>query len=83
MHQTHITIDDDMFSKVQNVSQSLNITVSDFIRKAINNELKRDKKGFEKDKKMLHQVYQDVLEGKANLVSHDKVWEELDSYREN
>ncbi len=41
MHQTHITIDDDIFSKVQNVSQSLNITVSDFIRRAVDNELKQ------------------------------------------
>jgi len=40
MHPTHITIDD-MFLKVQNVSQSLNITVSDFIRRAVDNELKK------------------------------------------
>jgi len=40
MHQ--ITIDDDIFSKLQNVSNSLNITVSDFIRQAITNELQKD-----------------------------------------
>jgi len=39
MHQTHITIDDDIFSKVQSVSNTLNISIDDFIKKAINNEL--------------------------------------------
>jgi len=39
MHQTHITIDDDIFSKVQSVSNTLNMSIDDFIKKAINNEL--------------------------------------------
>lgn len=40
MHQ--ITIDDDIFSKLQNVSKSLNMTISDFIRQAVANELQKD-----------------------------------------
>jgi len=39
MHRTQIYIDDDIFSKVQNISKSLNISISEFIRTAINNQL--------------------------------------------
>jgi len=44
MHRTQIYIDDDIFSKVKNISKSLNISVSEFIRKSIKNELNKDSK---------------------------------------
>ncbi|KIM04700.1 MAG: hypothetical protein KU38_10970 [Sulfurovum sp. FS08-3] len=44
MYQRHIAIDNDIFSKIEDISKSLNISVSEFVQKAINNELKRDKK---------------------------------------
>ncbi len=39
MHRTQLYIEEDIFAKAQQVSKSLNISISEFIRRAINNEL--------------------------------------------
>ena len=39
MHRTQLYIEEDVFAKAQKVSKSLNISISEFIRRAINNEL--------------------------------------------
>jgi hypothetical protein len=44
MHRTQIYIEDDIFSKIKAISNTLNISVSQFIRNAVNNELEKDSK---------------------------------------
>ena len=39
MHRTQLYIEEDVFAKAQQVSRSLNISISEFIRRAIKNEL--------------------------------------------
>lgn len=42
MHRTQLYIDEDIFSKVKMSAKSLNISISEFIRLAIKNELQKD-----------------------------------------
>jgi len=44
MHRTQLYIEEDIFSKAQQVAKSLNISISEFIRRAIKNELQSDNK---------------------------------------
>lgn len=44
MHRTQLYIEEDIFAKAQQVSKSLNISISEFIRRAIKNELQVDKR---------------------------------------
>ncbi len=39
MHRTQLYIEEDIFAKAQQVSKSMNISISEFIRRAIKNEL--------------------------------------------
>jgi len=41
MHRTQLYIDEDIFSQVQKTAKSLNISISEFIRTAVKNELKK------------------------------------------
>ncbi len=41
MHRTQLYIDEDVFSKVKSSASSLNISISEFIRNAINKELQQ------------------------------------------
>jgi len=40
MHRTQVYIEDDIFAKAKIVAQSLNISISQFIRDAVSNQLK-------------------------------------------
>jgi len=42
MHRTQLYIEEDTFSQVQKLSKSLNISISEFIRTAVKNELKKE-----------------------------------------
>jgi len=42
MHRTQLYIEDDLFAKVKNISSSLNISISEFIRTAVKNEITKD-----------------------------------------
>ncbi len=44
MHRTQLYIEDDLFAKVKNISSSLNISISEFIRTAVRNEITKDNK---------------------------------------
>jgi len=44
MHRTQIYIEDDIFTKIKTISNTLNISVSQFIRNAVKNELEKDRK---------------------------------------
>ena len=44
MHRTQLYIEEDIFEKAQQVSKSLNISISEFIRRAIKKELQTDNK---------------------------------------
>ncbi len=44
MHRTQIYIEDDIFSKIRTISNTLNISVSQFIRNAVKNELEKEQK---------------------------------------
>jgi len=44
MHRTQLYIEDDLFTKVKSISSSLNISMSEFIRRAVKNEITKDKK---------------------------------------
>jgi len=44
MHRTQIYIEDDLFAKVKNISSSLNMSISKFIRNAVKNEINKDNK---------------------------------------
>jgi len=44
MHRTQLYIENDIFAKAQQVSKSLNISISEFIRRAIKNELHGESK---------------------------------------
>jgi len=44
MHRTQIYIEDDLFAKVKNISSLLNISISEFIRTAVKNEITKDSK---------------------------------------
>ena len=44
MHRTQLYIEEDIFAKAQQVSKSLNISISEFIRRAIRHELQVDSK---------------------------------------
>jgi post-segregation antitoxin (ccd killing protein) len=50
MHRTQVYIEDDIFAKTKTIAQSLNISISQFIRDAISNQLKtketKDMKSF-------------------------------------
>lgn len=44
MHRTQLYIEEDIFAKARQVSKSLNISISEFIRRAIINELQIESK---------------------------------------
>jgi len=42
MHRTQLYIDEDIFSQVQKTAKSLNISISEYIRTAVKNELEKE-----------------------------------------
>ena len=41
MHRTQLYIEEDVFSQIQKIAKSSNISISEFIRTAVKNELKK------------------------------------------
>lgn len=42
MHRTQLYIDEDIFSQIQIIAKSSNISISEFIRTAVKNELEKE-----------------------------------------
>lgn len=42
MHRTQLYIEEDVFSQIQKIAKSSNISISEFIRTAVKNELKKE-----------------------------------------
>jgi|GEM_PF-1345852 len=59
-----VELKEHIIQEIQTMPMNLLEELSDYIASI------KDQKGFERDKKMLHQVYQDVVDGKANLTPY-------------
>lgn len=42
MHRTQLYIEEDVFSQIKKIAKSSNISISEFIRTAVKNELKKE-----------------------------------------
>jgi len=80
MHRTQLYIEEDIFAKAQQVSKSLNISISEFIRRAVKKELqagsKNSMKNFFEELEPLEsfrntdsEKYVDELRGKSRILN--------------
>ena len=78
-------LEKNLINEIKNLPIDILEEINSFIKFIKNKKIDNDplklylqSKQFEENKKILEQTYQDVIDEKANLLSHEEVWEKID-----
>ena len=75
--QVSLTIEDKLYNEVVSNGIDMQSKFNEYIASVVNT------KQFEEDKKYFQDAYADVKSGKAEMLSHDEVWEKIDKHTQD
>ena len=75
--QVSINVEDDLYNEAVNSGIDMQSKFNEYLTSVLNN------KHFTEDKKYFQDTYSDIKSGKAEMISHDEVWEKIDKHTQD
>ncbi len=79
--QISLDIQDDVYKKLVNAGVDMQSKFNEYLTTLSNKkDTYSNSQQFQDDKKYFHDTLKDIESGKARLVSHNEVWEEIEKH---